>query len=132
MTQSKMFYGAAPSVFEFAKGLRENMTEAEKKLWTRLRNKQSGQRFKPQHPISGFVADFYCHKAKLVIEVDGEIHLGREEKQYDENREAVLKKFGIKVIRFTNDEVMNRIENVIVEIKKHLPPAPNPLKGTQH
>ena len=120
MSSTKMFYGAAPSVFEFAKELRENMTEAEKKLWSRLHNKQLGHRFKPQHPISGFVADFYCHKAKLVIEVDGKIHLGREEKQYDENREAVLKKFGIKVIRFTNDEVLNGIENVIGEIKKHL------------
>jgi very-short-patch-repair endonuclease len=56
----------------------------------------------------------------LIIEVDGEIHLGRKEKEYDENREAELKKFGIKIIRFTNDEVMSRIEKVLEEIKKHL------------
>ena len=99
-----MFFGAANSIFENAKDMRENMTEAEQKLWSRINNKQLGFRFKPQHPISRFVADFYCHKLKLIIEVDGGIHLGRTEKEYDINREAVLKRYGIKVIRFTNEE----------------------------
>jgi len=121
MSRQKMFYGVVPSVFENAKELRENMTIAEKKLWSRINNKQLGFRFKPQHPVSRFIADFYCHKIKLAIEVDGEIHLGREEKEYDINREAELKKFGIKVLRFSNDEVMNNIEKVLEEIKKHLP-----------
>ena len=129
MAKAKMFFGAAPSVFEFAKQLRHTMTEAEAKLWLRLNKKQLGLRFKPQHPIGGFVADFYCHKAKLAVEVDGLIHLGKSEKEYDKNREAVFKKFGIKTIRFTNDDVMNRIEDVVEEIKKHLPESSplNPL-----
>jgi very-short-patch-repair endonuclease len=121
MSLPKMFFGAVASVFENAKDMRQNMTEAERKLWSRINNKQLGFRFKPQHPISRFVADFYCHKAKLIIEVDGEIHLGRKEKEYDENREAVLKRLGIKVLRFTNEEVINDMEKVVEEIRKHLP-----------
>jgi very-short-patch-repair endonuclease len=120
MCAQKMFYGAVVSVFENAKELRENMTEAEIKLWSRIHNKQLGFRFKPQHPISRFIADFYCHKAKLIIEVDGEIHLGQKEKEYDTNREAVLKRFGIKVIRFTNEQVINNTDKVVEEIKKQL------------
>ena len=121
MSFPKMFYGAIASVFENAKGLRSNMTEAEKKLWIHINNKQLGYRFKPQHPVSRFIADFYCHKAKLIIEVDGEIHLGRKEKEYDVNREAVLKRFGIKVIRFTNNEIENSVEEVVKKIREHLP-----------
>lgn len=115
-----MFYGADASVFEFAKTLRRDMTGAEKKLWSYINDKKLGFRFKPQHPISGFIADFYCHKAKLSIELDGEIHLGPKAKEYDTNREAVLKKFGIRVIRFTNKQVMDNIDMVVDEIKKHL------------
>ena len=121
MSLPKMFYGAVASVFENAKDMRENMTEAEKRLWLRINNKQLGFRFKPQHPISRFVADFYCHKLKLIIEVDGGIHTGKDEREYDINREGVLKRFGIKVIRFTNEEVMNDMEKVVKEIKKYLP-----------
>lgn len=120
MSFQKMFFGAGNSVFENAKGMRENMTEAEKKLWSRISNKQLGFRFKPQHPISRFVADFYCHKARLIVELDGKIHLGKDEREYDVNREAVLKRFGIKVLRFTNEEVIKDIEKVIEEIKRHL------------
>jgi very-short-patch-repair endonuclease len=121
MSNTKMFYGADSSVFEFAQKLRENMTDAEKKLWLHLSNRKAGFRFKPQHPVSGFVADFYCHKAKLAVELDGGIHLGTKEKEYDVNREAAFKKFGIKIIRFTNEEVLNDIENVLEEIKRQLP-----------
>src|SRR5436190_19664376 len=106
MSRPKMFFGADASVFEYAKELRRNMTEAERKLWFHINNKQLGQRFKPQHPISGFIADFYCHKARLIIELDGEIHFGRKEKEYDINREAVLGRFGIKIIRIRNEELI--------------------------
>lgn len=119
-----MFYGANPEIFVKAKELRENMTEAEKILWSRLNNKQLGKRFKPQHPISIFIVDFYCHSKKLVIEIDGGYH--KTQFEYDKGRTSELEHFGIKVIRFTNEEVLNDIDKVLDVIKKHLllPPTP--------
>lgn len=116
--QPDMFYGAKPSIFEKAKSLRENMTETEKLLWQRLNKNQLGVRFKPQHPIDIFIADFYCHKYKLVIELDGKIH--NQQKDYDEGRTAELERFGIKVIRFTNEMVLNHIDEVIKAIQRNL------------
>ncbi len=128
-----MFYGAKPPLFEKARWLRENMTEAEKKLWNTLqKNRVCGYRFKPQHPIDIFIADFYCHKLKLVIEVDGGIHKSVEQKNYDIGREAEIENLGVKVIRFTNEEVMEDTREVIGKIietcllrKKELS-TPNP------
>ena len=116
--ERKMFYNASPEIFRKAELLRSNMTEAEKRLWEKLRNSQLGLRFKAQHPIDQFIVDFYCHKAKLVIEIDGEIHI--QQREYDLGREYELKKFDLKIIRFTNDEVLSNIDKVINRIKKHL------------
>jgi len=116
--QPAMFYGAKRKIFERAKELRKNMTVAEKQLWNRLNSKQLGVRFKRQHPIDIFIADFYCHQYKLVVEVDGEYH--NEQIEYDEGRTAELERFGITVIRFTNDDVMEDIDRVVEEIKKCL------------
>jgi cyclase len=116
--EQSMFYGAQPKTFEFARKLRANPTKAETILWDKLRNKQLGIRFRSQHPINCFIADFYCHSSKLVIEVDGEIH--HYQKEYDINREADIEKFEIKIIRFTNKEIYSNIDRVIEEIKKHL------------
>lgn len=113
-----MFYGANPEIFVKAKELRENMTDAEKILWSRLKNKQIGERFKPQHPISIFIVDFYCHSKKLVVEIDGGYH--KTQLEYDNGRTSELEHFGIKVIRFTNEEVLNNIDKVLDVIKKHL------------
>jgi len=113
-----MFYNASPDIFQKAKVLRHNMTEAEEILWERLRRKQLGVRFKAQHPIERFIADFYCHQSKLVIEVDGKIH--KYQKEYDYGREAEIEKYGIKIIRFTNDEVINDVDRVIEKIKLNL------------
>ena len=127
-TPSKeMFYQAKVDIFSKAALLRNNMTLAEKKLWQRLSKNQLGVRFKAQHPIDIFIVDFYCHKLKLVIEVDGLIH--NEQKDYDEGREKELENWDLFVIRFTNDEVINDIENVILKIKevitsRVLPPTP--------
>jgi very-short-patch-repair endonuclease len=74
-----MFYGATPEIFRKAKNLRNNLTFHEKKLWEELRgNKLHGLRFKSQHPIDQFIVDFYCHKLKLVIEIDGNSHLSHD------------------------------------------------------
>ncbi len=119
-----MFYNALPSIFEKAKELRANMTEAEKVLWRRLKNKKLGVRFKAQHPIDIFIADFYCHQAKLVIEVDGEIH--KQQKQYDEGRTADLERLGIRVIRFTNREVLQQLDAVVDQIKQAISTPKSP------
>jgi len=108
--QVSMFYNAKPHIFEKAKILRDHMTDAELKLWDILRNKQLlNFRFRPQHPIDIFIADFYCHSLKLVIEVDGGIHNTKDQREYDIGREAELLNWGIKVIRFTNEEVKNDV-----------------------
>lgn len=111
-----MYFGAKPDIFEKATALRKNMTVAEKILWERLKNKQILKlRFRRQHPIDIFIADFYCHAVRLVIELDGKIHNGQ--KEYDKGRTAEMEQFDIKVIRFRNEEIENNIENVIMKIE---------------
>ena len=111
---SNMFYGALPIHFEFARILRDNPTEAENFLWKHLASINiNGIRFKRQHPILYFIADFYCHKAKLIIEVDGGYHDVPEQYCYDINRDNELADLGLKVIRFSNEQVLNDIENTL-------------------
>jgi very-short-patch-repair endonuclease len=108
------FYGASPEIFERAKALRCNMTEAEKALWEKLRRRQiKGLKFHRQHPISKFIVDFYCHERSLVIEIDGEVHNNTEAVERDKGREYELQKLGLKVIRFNNQEVIGNIELVV-------------------
>lgn len=112
-------FGASDNIKGKAKILRKRMTESEKLLWSRLRKKQiSGQYFRRQHPISIYIVDFYCHECSLVIELDGEIH--RFQKKDDMERTRDLESFGLKVIRFPNQAVLNDIENVIQEIKNQM------------
>lgn len=86
---NNMFYGALPIHFELVKKLRDCPTEAENLLWLNLpKINVKGIRFKRQHPILYFIADFYCHKAKLVIEVDGGYHDIPEQYLYDRNRDS--------------------------------------------
>ena len=113
-----MFYGALPIHFELAKKLRDNQTEAELYLWNYLsRIEIKGIRFKRQHPVLYFIADFYCHKAKLIIEVDGGYHNIPEQFNYDQNRDCELESLGLKVIRFTNEQVLFDIEKTLNEIE---------------
>jgi len=114
-----MFYNAKPHIFEKAKALRKNMTNSELTLWEKLKGKQMlGLRFRPQHPIDIFIADFYCHPIKLVIEIDGGIHKTTEQKEYDIGRTAELNYWGIEVIRFTNEEIENKVNQVIKGIEQ--------------
>ena len=110
-----MYYRATPEIINNARMLRENMTASEKLLWERLKAKQiCGIRFRRQHPIFIFIADFYCHEARLVVEIDGEIH--NQQIEYDDGRSAEMEKFFIKIIRFINYEVENEIDEVIESI----------------
>ena len=98
-----------------ARVLRKHMTKEEAHLWY-----QFLCRFKPrfhrQYVIGNFVADFYCHQAKLVVELDGSQHCTPEEMEYDQKRTAFLEKQGLKVVRFSNLDVMHRFGNVCEEI----------------
>lgn len=116
-----MFYGASPEIFKRASELRKNMTNAEKALWSALRKKQiQGKKFRRQHPVSRYIVDFYCHQLKLAIEVDGGIHNKTEQKEHDTGRSYELRQLGIKVIRFTNDQIFQNLNEVIKEIEKHM------------
>jgi very-short-patch-repair endonuclease len=113
-----MYFGAKPSIFKLAKELRKEETEAEKILWEKLnKNQLLGLQFRRQHPINMFIADFYCAKLKLVIEVDGCIHEIPEYQDHDIGRSEILNDFGITVIRFTNEQIMNEIDYTLEQIE---------------
>ena len=100
-----------------ARRLRRDSTVPERILWSYLRaGRLGGLKFRRQHAIKPFIVDFFCHDASLVIELDGETHVGRVEE--DEARTRWLEGRGVHVIRFTNDDVLNHIEAVVNAIAK--------------
>jgi very-short-patch-repair endonuclease len=123
-SQAEFFFGAPPQIFKRAGELRRNQTNAEKLLWEELKEKKINDlRFRRQHPVACFIVDFYCHQKKLVIELDGGIHLNKEVKEKDEQRTIELEKLELKVIRFRNEEVEKNIVDVVDRIKKHTGPT---------
>ena len=109
---------AQRGTMRFAKDLRREMTKAEEALWKALKNRQlGGIKFRRQHPIHWYVADFYCHEKRLIVEVDGGIHLKKDIREHDDNRSAELDRLGITVLRFTNDEVLNHMSDVLQKIQ---------------
>ncbi|NOQ26442.1 MAG: DUF559 domain-containing protein [Bacteroidales bacterium] len=121
MRDNEMFYGASAEIFRTAEVLRKNMTPAEVELWEALKgNKLNGAKFRRQHPISQFIVDFYCHKYRLVIELDGSVHNLEDQKERDQGREAMLKDLGLIVIRFSNMEVKNNLNKVLTTISEYL------------
>ena len=102
--------------------LRKKQTSAEALLWHVLRDRQLlGFKFRRQHQFGDYVADFYCREAHLVIECDGLVHDRNEQWHHDQNRYAYMISQGIRVLRFTNERVLNDTEHVLEEIVKHLP-----------
>ena len=119
--------------FENARINRRESTETEAKLWEQLRNSKLGYKFRRQHPIEGFIADFVCLQKGLVVEVDGSYHDTPEQQQYDAYRTKALKELGFAVLRFTNNEVKenvitvcNRIKNILTSNQK-LTPEPEKI-----
>ncbi len=112
--------------------LRQNATDAEKLMWSILRNRGlHGAKFRRQQPVASYILDFYCHEAKLALELDGSQYLDENQKKYDGERTNILQEEGIKVIRFWNDDVLNKTNlalNVIWdELEERLStPAPSP------
>ena len=105
------------------------MTDAEQLLWTRIRRKQiCGLQFNRQKPLLNFIVDFYCAKAKLVIELDGGQHFEPEQRQKDISRDKALEKIGLHVMRFDNRQVMLETDRVVNEIYNYIEKkiSPNP------
>jgi very-short-patch-repair endonuclease len=110
--------------------LRQKATDAEQRLWRRLRNRQvCGAKFRRQHPLPPYVVDFVCLEKRLVIEADGGQHLERQ--AHDEKRTAFLEAQGFRVMRFWNDEILTQTEDVLEAIFRALneTPHPSPLPG---
>ena len=104
-----------------ARRMRSGATSAERVLWRELRNRQiAGFRFRRQVVLCGFIADFACYEAKLVIEVDGATHSTTEEIERDAARDSQLEADGNTILRFTNDEVFHNIDGVLETIRSKL------------
>ncbi|WP_071590839.1 endonuclease domain-containing protein [Synechococcus sp. PCC 7336] len=111
--------GNSPEIIQAARELRQRLTPAEVRLWNALKNRQiNGLRFRCQHPVQGFIVDFYCPACRLVIEVDGSVHDSRGE--YDTARTEKLETFGYRVLRFGNEEVMENLDKVVERIVEGL------------
>jgi len=101
---------------------RKNPTDAEKLFWSKVRRKQiKGYQFYRQKPIGGYIVDFYCPSAKLVVEIDGGGHFTPEVEIADQNRSFYLKNVGLEVLRFNNTEVMTNIDGVVERLYDVLP-----------
>ncbi len=114
-----------------AKNLRNNLTEAEKKLWYFLRNNQLGVKFRRQQPIGKYIVDFICFDKSLIIELDGGQHGSNQ--SYDIVRDDFLKRENFTVLRFWNNEIMENMDGVLEVIVKHLahPLLTSPLQGEE-
>ena len=106
------------STKEKRRDLRNNMTEAENVLWLAIKEDRLGFRFRRQFSIGYYITDFYCPRKKLAIEIDGMVH--NNQKEYDGIRDKSMNNFGIKVLRFRNEEVIYNLNKVIIEIVKTL------------
>jgi very-short-patch-repair endonuclease len=116
-----MYYGAKPKLFEFARRMRHASTEAERLMWWILTSDEFKQhKFRRQHPIANFIADFYSHRLILVVEVDGGYHLDTAQKEFDDFRDEDMGQLGIPVLRFTNDDVKHRSGMVISKLRNYI------------
>ena len=117
--------------FGRARELRKEMTSAEKTLWSRLRGKQLGIKFRKQHPIGPYITDFYARDVELIVEVDGDTHFTPEAKSYDTVRTDYLSQLGLTVLRFTNLEILQQLDGVLEQINHAIQtvhPSETPLQ----
>ena len=120
---------------QLSRQLRNNMTDAEKHLWAKIRMKQlKGYQFYRQKPIGDYIVDFFCPKEKLVVEIDGSQHLSDETVEYDRIRDEYLSSLGLMVLRFTNTDVLKHVEGVVERIEqemslREIPLSPPFVKG---
>jgi len=101
-----------------AREFRRDMTLTEAILWQELRGNKLGVHFRRQQVIAGFIVDFYCHKAGLVIELDGSVHGGVEQKENDTKRDKVLSEMGLRIVRFMNEDVIMNLPKLLGRIRE--------------
>ena len=120
-------------IIELARKFRKKSTKAENIFWQAVRNRKiMGKKFNRQYPLEfiylnmkrHFIADFYCHSSKLIVEIDGGIH--EKQKEYDRHRTEIINQLGIKIIRFNNEKVENELDAVLEELKEQLTTHPQP------
>ena len=108
---------ARPPEARRARELREQQTPAEKILWERLRARRFWDlKFRRQFPVEGFITDFCCHEAKLIVEVDGSVHDEPHQKAHDENRDIFLRSLGYKILRFSNEQILDDVDSVLQDL----------------
>jgi len=105
---------------QYRRDLRNHLTPAEAKLWTYLQKSQLGQKFRRQHSVELYILDFYCPQSKLAVELDGDHHYTTEAHHYDKRRDSFLQTLGIRVLRFENDDVFNKLPDILNSISKYL------------
>ena len=108
----------AKEKLERAREFRRDMTSTEAILWQELRGNKLGIHFRRQQVIAGFIVDFYCHKAGLVIELDGSVHGGDEQKENDTERDKVLSEMGLRIVRFMNEDVIKDSPKILGRIRE--------------
>ena len=116
-----------PAPREWARQLRRDQTDAERRLWQRLRSGQLGVKFRRQHPLAGYILDFCCVSRRLVVELDGCQHREPEAVRRDFRRDEALRSLGFRVLRFTNRQALLETSAVVAAIGKLLTPSPCPL-----
>jgi very-short-patch-repair endonuclease len=104
------------NLYERRKDLRNNSTPQEILLWLKLKNSQTGLKFRRQHSIGGYIVDFYCPRKKLVVEIDGSQHFTKDAEEYDQIRTELFGGLDIKVLRFTNAEINTNLDGVLRKI----------------
>ena len=115
---------------ELARELRKDQTEAESIIWKYIRgSKLNGYKFRRQYAIGRYIADFYCCEARLAIEIDGKIHELGDRKEYDQVRQIEIEARNIKVLRFRNEDIFNRLDCVLQSIIEVLTPLPSSGEG---
>ena len=125
MGNQELHKGAPPVSFFFAKENRKKQTTAEELLWNHLRDRRlDGFKFRRQHPIHDFIADFYCFKKQLIIEIDGDYHNQEIHSEYDKGRTSELNELQITILRFTNTEVLDDTDSVLDTIRAFLTGKP--------
>jgi very-short-patch-repair endonuclease len=128
VNRAKQSLDANAAIKDKAKKLGKKMTEAEKILWSKIRNRKVNRMyFRRQHPYGIYILDFFCFEANLVIEVDGLIHLSKHE--YDLERTKYIESSGLTIIRFRNADIENRIGWVLEKIQEVVDPFP--LEGNK-
>jgi len=108
MNKRRQYHGGYQfaGLVHLARELREKQTPAEAVSWQLLRNRQLGFKFSRQHQFGDYIADFYCHEARLVVECDGSVHDPNEQWHHDQNRDAYMIAQGLPVLRFTNEQIL--------------------------